>query len=365
MVVQRLSCLPIRLEHLVRCLSLIVTTTLATAVAVGMPSAADARPAALHTDAGATISKPLRTAVTDLPVQAEDRSGYDRDKFRLWIDADHDGCNTREEVLIAESTTGVTKGSGCDIESGKWYSYYDEKTWTDPSDLDIDHVVPLAEAWDSGAGAWNADTRERYANDLTDSRTLVAVTNSVNRSKGADDPAEWMPEDNTCKYIDQWVAVKMRWQLTVDSAEKKALKTRAEQCSNVTITVTTADVSGGSGDGGAQISQVVYDPPGSDTAANADQETVTISNTGTSALSMQGWTLSDAGGHRYTVPDVDVPAGADVTVHSGDGTDDTDDLYAGWGHFWNNTGDTATLTDASGTSVDTCSWGAGAGTAAC
>lgn len=190
----------------------------------------------------ATVSTPLRTAVSGLPVATESRTGYDRSLFPLWIDADHDGCNTRMEVLIAEATTTPSIGSGCALSGGRWLSYYDGATWTNPSDVDIDHVVPLAEAWDSGASKWTTAQRQSYANDLTDSRTLVAVTDNVNQSKGDQDPTTWLPPlaSARCRYIGDWVAVKLRWRLTVDSAEKSTLTSLAAGCPNVTITVTQA-----------------------------------------------------------------------------------------------------------------------------
>jgi hypothetical protein len=195
----------------------------------------------------ATVSKPLRTMVADLPVASEVRTGYDRDLFPHWVDADGDGCNTRYEVLIAESTTTPTVGSGCSLSGGRWYSYYDGATWTAPADVDVDHFVPLAEAWDSGARNWTTAQRQAFANDLGDSRSLAAVTDNVNQSKGDQDPAEWMPSLTGvhCRYIGEWAAVKTRWGLTVDSTEKSALTSYANGCTNVTITVQT--VLGGGG----------------------------------------------------------------------------------------------------------------------
>src|SRR4051794_37567832 len=188
----------------------------------------------------AAVSSPLRTLVAGMTVAAEVRTGYDRTLFPLWIDADGDGCNTRYEVLIAEATTAPTIGAGCKLTGGRWYSYYDNAYWTDPADLDIDHMVPLAEAWDSGARTWTTARRQSYANDLDDPRPLVAVTDNVNQAKGDRDPAEWMPSYSsaTCRYVDEWVADKTRWRLTVDSAEKTALTSLAADCPNVTLTVT-------------------------------------------------------------------------------------------------------------------------------
>jgi hypothetical protein len=189
-----------------------------------------------------TVSTSLRAAVSGLPVAAEVRTGYQRSLFPLWIDSDGDGCNTRFEVLIAEATTRPTVGSGCTLSGGRWLSYYDNAVWTDPADLDIDHLVPLAEAWDSGARNWTTAQRQAYANDLGDSRDLVAVTDNVNQAKGDRDPAEWMPSyaPVRCRYLAEWVVVKLRWRLSVDSTERSTLASLAAGCTNVTITVTTA-----------------------------------------------------------------------------------------------------------------------------
>lgn len=150
---------------------------------------------------------------------------YKRSAFKHWTDADRDGCDTRREVLIAEATKKpkVSK-KGCDLTKGRWKSYYDNKTFKNPSKLDIDHMVPLAEAWRSGASGWNAKTREKFANDLGYAPSLVAVSAATNRSKSDRDLADWLPKSNRCRYVAEWVAVKYRWSLTMDSAEKKAAK---------------------------------------------------------------------------------------------------------------------------------------------
>jgi hypothetical protein len=189
-----------------------------------------------------TYREPVRTAVNNLPVAAEVRTGYDRDKFVHWWDGDDDGCDTRAEVLIAESAIPATVASGCRVIRGHWHSYYDRATWTNPSDVDIDHVVALAEAWHSGALSWTGKQRRSYANDLGDGRTLVAITDSVNQSKGDRDPSDWLPprRDAVCQYVRQWVVVKVRWRLTVDAREKDVLRFLATGCPNSVITVRRA-----------------------------------------------------------------------------------------------------------------------------
>ena len=197
-------------------------------------------PASARVAAAATYSAPLPQAVADLPVAAEVRTGYSRSLFPHWVDDDGDGCSTRSEVLIAEADDPVSVGSGCALSGGRWFSYYDRVSWTDTGRIDIDHMVPLAEAWDSGARSWTTDTRRSYANDLGDHRSLVGVTDSVNQSKSDQDPADWLPTYDRCRYLREWVAVKHRWRLSVDSNEKAALTSLASGCSATTITVTYA-----------------------------------------------------------------------------------------------------------------------------
>lgn len=167
----------------------------------------------------------LTTALGRLKVQPEYLSGYSRSKFgNDWIDADGDGLDTRAEVLIDESKTSVTISGGI-VRTGTWVSLYDNLTWTVGTDVDIDHVVALSEAWKSGAYRWSASRRLAYANDLGAPWSLRAVTDNVNQSKGDRDPASWLPpyRASTCTYLVGWVAVKLRWGLSVDAAEKSAI----------------------------------------------------------------------------------------------------------------------------------------------
>ncbi|MFJ2568994.1 HNH endonuclease family protein [Streptomyces halstedii] len=179
----------------------------------------------------------LADAVQQLPLAAESREGYQRTSFKHWVDADKNSCNTRMEVLIAESRVKPTIEGACKVVAGEWFSYYDAVTLTAPGGLDIDHMVPLAEAWDSGASGWTAARREAYANDLGSERSLVAVTAKTNRSKSDQDPAEWLPPlaDARCTYATDWVATKLRWGLSVDEAEAAALAELAEGCGQETV----------------------------------------------------------------------------------------------------------------------------------
>lgn len=154
---------------------------------------------------------------------------YSRDQFKTW-DIISGTCDTRETVLKRDGTDVVT-ASNCSATSGTWVSPYDDATWTKASDLDIDHLVPLKEAWISGARDWTAAQREAFANDLTRPQ-LLAVTDNVNESKGDQDVTTWLPPETSyhCTYVRAWVQVKHFYNLTVDSAEKSTLQSVLDSC---------------------------------------------------------------------------------------------------------------------------------------
>ncbi|WP_329359944.1 HNH endonuclease family protein [Streptomyces anulatus] len=187
----------------------------------------------------------LADAVGLVQVTEEDRTGYTRSKFKHWNSGDNasDGCNTRAEVLIAEAVVAPTVGAGCKLTGGTWTSYYDGQEVTSAGSLDIDHMVPLAESWDSGASGWTAERREAYANDQGSDVSLVAVTARSNRQKSDQDPADWMPPspDAQCRYVAEWVATKLRWQLTAEDRELEALKVYADgPCEETIVRYTPA-----------------------------------------------------------------------------------------------------------------------------
>ncbi|MDO8733388.1 MAG: HNH endonuclease family protein [Actinomycetota bacterium] len=161
------------------------------------------------------------TVLNSLPVSPEHAEGYDRSLFKHWIT--QYGCTTRQDVIIRQRTAGTVKG--CAVADGQWFSDYDGVITSNPRGFDIDHQVPLKEAWDSGAWRWTPDERKAFANDLGYANSLNAVSASSNRSKGEQDPAEWMPPraGDACRYAKAWVGVKYRWRLAVDTTEKSAL----------------------------------------------------------------------------------------------------------------------------------------------
>jgi len=202
-------------------LTLLVSTTLAVPAPVGAATSAAKACKTNNTKLG------LLTALDCVPVAEEHIGGYKRSLFKHWIDANKNGNDTRAELLIAESLVSVRFSStGKTVSTGKWLSLYDGETWTRASDVDVDHVVALAEAWRSGAWKWSSSRRQSYANDLGVAWTLRAVTDNVNQSKSDDDPTYWLPplESANCVYLTEWVAVKIRWKLTVDAEERQSIR---------------------------------------------------------------------------------------------------------------------------------------------
>jgi len=160
--------------------------------------------------------------------------GYDRDEYHpRWADRDGDCQDTRQEVLVEESLEPVElSANGCRVVSGRWYGRYTGRVFTDPGDLDIDHLVPLKEAHESGAADWPTKRKRRYANDLKHPDTLIAVEAGANRSKGSRDPAEWLPPNEAYhwEYVQDWVGVKRRWGLNMDTAERAAVEELLLDC---------------------------------------------------------------------------------------------------------------------------------------
>jgi hypothetical protein len=202
--------------------------TLLTTAAVlfsGFPPPAEAAPPTVN-----QVRVTAQSLLSKLPV-AEEAFGatYSRALFRHWIDADSNGCDTRRDVLASEVGRVVSCRS---LAGGIWISEFDRIKTRNASGFDVDHMVPLKEAWESGAYAWDLSTRTRFANDIDYEHTLIAVSARSNRSKSDRDPNHWMPPAVSfhCQYAGRWVAVKYRWTLSVDSRELEFLLALISKC---------------------------------------------------------------------------------------------------------------------------------------
>jgi Protein of unknown function (DUF1524) len=154
--------------------------------------------------------------------------GYRRERFPHWHDIGPN-CDVRDAVLRRDGVGIRTRG--CDVVDGRWLSGYDNRILSDPADVDVDHLVPLANAWRSGADEWTETRRGDFANDLSRPQ-LVAVSASSNRAKGDQDPSQWKPpnRDLWCQYAQDWVEVKSYWRLSVTARERSALTDMLETC---------------------------------------------------------------------------------------------------------------------------------------
>ena len=159
---------------------------------------------------------------------------YSRSQWKQWIDEDGDCQDARQEALIQESLIDVTFESEkkCRVATGRWYGAFTGAYVEDPGNLDIDHLVPLKNAHESGGWAWSSVKKQEYANDLKDADHLIAVTKGANQSKGAKGPEEWRPPDEGywCKYATDWAEVKMEWGLTMTQTETEAVIEMLDTC---------------------------------------------------------------------------------------------------------------------------------------
>lgn len=204
----------------------IAVAGVATAIAFsGVAVVADAEEIDVEVDV--LVENPNATLVAaevlqTIRVERENPRGYSRSLFKHWLDVDADGCDAREQVLKRDAIGfAQVDPFRCTVVEADWLSPYDGKKTSDRTEVDIDHVVALKEAWDSGAFAWTEAQRTAFANDTTDPRTLLAVSSSSNRSKSDKDPSNWLPplRGYWCTYVSNWVSIKARWNLSMDESE--------------------------------------------------------------------------------------------------------------------------------------------------
>jgi hypothetical protein len=163
---------------------------------------------------------PKAVSTTTQVSSASSSSTYNRTRdFGSWLDEDGDCMNTRHELLASLSTGPITT-SGCRVIHGRWNDPYTGLIFTESSQLDIDHIVPLKWAWDHGADKWSQKQRLSFAND---ERNLLAVKASANRAKSADGPLDWLPpnQDYQCEYVLRFKRLALTWKLEFGDQERQ------------------------------------------------------------------------------------------------------------------------------------------------
>ena len=180
-------------------------------------------------------------ALDQLPVlqtHSESVPRYSRDEFgQRWADVDRNGCDTRNDILRRDlrSLQMKTSSPNCVVVGGILDDPYTGRTidfhkGEDSSDqVQIDHVVALADAWRSGAWQWDAPRRQEFANDPTN---LLAVEGNANQDKGASRADQWLPPNARyrCAYVQRQIVVKTSWGLGATPREKKAMKAVLDHC---------------------------------------------------------------------------------------------------------------------------------------
>ena len=162
--------------------------------------------------------------------------GYSREDFPHWAadgtqvgwDEPDGSCDVRDDALVRDGHD-VKVDEECSITAGEWLDPYTGTTLTDSEDVDIDHVVPLANAWRSGANDWDENRRETYANDPG---VLLSVDDAANQTKGDKGPEAWLPPNvhYRCEYARRWISIKHQWNLTVNAQEKATLQEMLQGC---------------------------------------------------------------------------------------------------------------------------------------
>jgi hypothetical protein len=163
-------------------------------------------------------------------------AGYSREEFPHWAadgtefgwDEPDGSCDVRDDALLRDGK-GVEVDEDCSITAGEWVDPYTGTTLTDSEDVDIDHIVPLANAWRSGANGWDETRREAYANDPG---VLLSVDDAENQTKGDKGPEAWLPPntDYRCEYARRWIWIKHKWNLTVNTQERATLQKMLREC---------------------------------------------------------------------------------------------------------------------------------------
>ena len=156
---------------------------------------------------------------------------YHRSEWKHWVDMDNDCQNTRAEILIRDSIEPVKykRNKGCNVSWGKWLDPYTLQTFTKASDIDIDHIIPLAHAYKNGAASWSKEQKRTFANDP---ENLLAVEDNANQQKSAQAPHEWMPSNKKyhCTYLKKWQKIKSKYKLKATNSEQNFIAKKMKYC---------------------------------------------------------------------------------------------------------------------------------------
>ena len=319
---------------------------------------------------------------------------YSRSDWKHWVDTDGDCQDTRAEVLILESNVdpAFATDRGCRVTGGLWNGPYTGETFTEASEVDIDHLVPLKNAHLSGGWQWDKERKRDYANSMAVDYHLIAVDKTANRAKGARGPEDWQPPHLSyhCEYAYYWIAVKMEWELTATAAEWEALQEMLDLCP-VTVEIVDdasavtspldvarlreelglARTDGGSAAtlvataipepfaGSLVINEIMPDPSAVRDAAGEWFEIHNPDNE--QAVDLDGWTIGDGDGDLHRISGtVEAPPGGYIVLARNPDAAVNGDIAAAYGYqgiTLTNSEDVIELVDPAGQLVDRVSYG--------
>ena len=334
-----------------------------TTVKTANPSPTIASSIALPGDTPPEIPAVTSDQLLRIDEVSPDLPSYDRDDWRHWVDGDKDCQNTRHEVLIEESLAKVAFKTDrkCQVATGEWFAPYTGETVTDATRLDIDHMIPLKNAHNSGGWAWDKSRKAAFANEMSYADHLIAVTASANRKKGARGPEAWKPTNKGywCDYAVDWVRIKTDWDLSATKAEWGALQGMLETCDSTPSIQAVPPKA----ESPTTVKEAVPPAPASYNSSEiriasidckGKPEVVVVENSGPSTQDLTGWKVSDDGqAHTFNFPNGFLmrPGSSVKLVSGGSGQDTERVIYWKTRTVWNNDGDTARLFDPSGEMV--------------
>ena len=336
------------------------TSTAATSSTAASEPALDAQPSALDFPVSQQMLTITFDALDDATVVNELVAPvpYRRAEYSDgWGDADNDCMSDRHEILL-DRTEVPAEVVDCNVATGQWTDPYDGTVYVNARLVTIDHFVPLSAAHRAGAWAWDSDTKQAFAADITYRPTHVPAGQETNEDKADQEPHLWRPDrESWCGYAINWVGVKTRWQLAYSTDEVAALTEMLESCevadingpattipsaSPTTSTTTTSSTTTIQTEAGAAMIEV--------SSCDARGETVELINTGGESITLNGWVLHDEGrNHETALNQVTLEPGGAIVMLSGADSLDTE-VTMRWKdqNVWNNDGDEAFLLDASG-----------------
>jgi len=167
--------------------------------------------------------------LSQLQIRDEHPAGFRRSAFAYWTTPTGRSCDTSVSVLLRDAESPA-RARNCMLIEGRWTDALRASDRLSPQQVSVEQLVPIEEAWRSGASQWSPTTRAKFANDVEDTRALLVTSQRSSQQRGSRDPSLWQPNRGRCEYVSDWIAVKFRWNLSVDRDEARSLSRALTAC---------------------------------------------------------------------------------------------------------------------------------------